>query len=114
MTMPELALRMKGWLSADYTAIVFEDASEVVAYALFREQSEEIHLRHLFVVPARRRMGIGRQALQILRLHFWPSSKRLTVDVLTSNKSAVAFWLAMGFSEYCMTLEILPDNKPGA
>ena len=57
MTVPELEGRMKDWLAKEYVAIVFEDAGEVVAYALFREQQEEIYLRQLFVVRHRRRQG---------------------------------------------------------
>ena len=45
MTVPELEQRMRGWLTSEYAAFVFEDGKEVVAYALYREQSEEIYLR---------------------------------------------------------------------
>ena len=50
MTVPELEQRMKGWLSGEYRAVLFKEGNEVVAYALFREQPEEIYLRQLFVV----------------------------------------------------------------
>jgi hypothetical protein len=50
MTVPELEQRMRGWLSGEYRAVVYEDAGEVVACALFREQEREIHLRQVFVV----------------------------------------------------------------
>jgi len=108
MTVPELEQRMKGWLASEYSAVLFEDGKEVVAYALYREQPEEIYLRQLFVVRSRRRQGIGRQALEILRFKIWPETKRLTVDVLIQNAVAVAFWRAMGYNDYCLTLEILP------
>jgi hypothetical protein len=38
MTVSELEQRMRGWLSGDYRAIIYEDGGEVAAYALFREQ----------------------------------------------------------------------------
>ncbi len=66
MTVPELEQRMRGWLQAEYSAVVFEDGEEIVTYALYREQTDEIYLRQLFVVGARRRQGIGRQAVEIL------------------------------------------------
>ena len=50
MTVPELEQRMKGWLASEYAAVLFENDGEVVAYALYREQPEEIYLRQLFVV----------------------------------------------------------------
>src|SRR5438034_11806409 len=82
MTVPALEQRMRGWLASEYAAVTFVDGKEVVAYALYREQAEEIYLRQLFVVRNRRRQGIGRQAVEILRSKIWPANKRLTVEVL--------------------------------
>jgi predicted acetyltransferase len=110
MTVPELEQRMRGWLSGDYRAIIYEDGGEVVAYALFREQAEEIYLRQLFVVRQRRSQGIGRQAVEILRSQIWPKTKRLTVDVLVGNKRAISFWRSVGYADYALSLEILPGE----
>ena len=79
-----------------------------MAYALYREQPEEIYLRQLFVVPHRRRQGIGRWAVEILRSQVWPKTKRLTVEVLVVNTAAVAFRRAMGYVDYALTQEIMP------
>ncbi|HEX4341744.1 MAG TPA: GNAT family N-acetyltransferase [Verrucomicrobiae bacterium] len=106
MTVPELQQRMKGWLAADYTAVLFEDGNEAVAYALFREQPDEIYLRQLFVSRNRRRQGIGQKAMQILRSKIWPENKRLTVEVLVENPAAVAFWRKVGYKDYSLKLEI--------
>src|SRR5438105_6567790 len=111
MTLPELEQRMRAWLSSEYRAIIYEDGGEVVAYALFREQADEIYLRQLFVVRHRRSQGIGRRAVELLRSHVWPKTKRLTVDVLVANKRGVAFWRQVGYTDYCLSLEILPDNS---
>ena len=92
MTVPELEERMRGWLAGEYRAVIFEDDGDVVAYALFREQPDEVYLRQLFVVRDRRRQGLGRRAVEILRSRVWPRTKRLTVDVLVANEGAVAFW----------------------
>jgi predicted acetyltransferase len=89
---------------------MFEEGKEVVAYALYREQAEEIYLRQLFVARNRRRQGIGRTAFEILRSRVWPSDKRLTVDVLVQNTGAVAFWRAVGCKDHCLTLEIMPEE----
>jgi GNAT superfamily N-acetyltransferase len=98
---------MRAWLSGEYRGVIYEDAGEVVAYALYREQPDGIYLRQLFVVRHRRRQGIGRRAMEILRSEVWPKTKRLTVEVLVSNKSGVAFWHAMGYADYSLTLEKL-------
>src|SRR5436190_17088756 len=111
MTVTELENRMRGWLSGEYCATIFEENGEVVGYALFREQAEDIYLRQLFVVRHRRSQGLGRQAVEILRSQVWPRTKRLTVDVLVTNKRAVAFWRAIGYTDYCLMLEILPDSS---
>ena len=109
MTVPELEERMKGWLASEYAAVVFEDGGATVAYALFREEPKEIYLRQLFVVRNRRRQGIGRKAVQILRSKIWPKNKRLTVEVLIRNAAAIAFWHAMGYADYSLTLDIMPE-----
>jgi predicted acetyltransferase len=110
MTVSELEQRMRGWLASEYAAVIFEKDGEVVAHALYREQPEEIYLRQLFVTRNRRRQGIGRQAFEILRSKIWPANKMLTVDVLVQNAAAVAFWRAVGYKDYCLTLEILPAS----
>jgi predicted acetyltransferase len=109
MTVPELQERMKGWLSSEYTAIIFEEGGEMIAYALYREQPKEIYLRQLFVVRNRRRQGTGRRAMEILRSNIWPKDRRLTVEVLVKNEAAISFWRAMGYKDYSLALEILPE-----
>jgi GNAT superfamily N-acetyltransferase len=108
MTVPELEQRMRGFLAGEYRAVIFEAAGTIVAYALYREQLDEIYLRQLFVVRDRRREGIGRRAMEILRSEIWPRDKRLTVEVLAANRNAVAFWRAVGYSDYSLVLEIMP------
>ena len=110
MTIPQLEQRMRDFLAGEYRAVIYEDNGALVAYALFREQPEEIYLRQLFVVRDRRREGIGRRAVQILRSQVWPRTKRLTVEALVTNQSAVAFWRAVGYRDHCLTLEIMPTD----
>jgi GNAT superfamily N-acetyltransferase len=108
MTVPELEQRMRGWLSDEYRAVIFEDGGDVVAYALYREQPDLVYLRQLFVVRDRRRQGLGRHAVEMLRSQVWPKDRRLTVDVLLSNQSGVGFYRSVGYTDYAMSLEILP------
>jgi len=111
MTVAQLEQRIRDWLAGEYRAVVYEDNGEVVAYALFQEQPEEIYLRQLFVVRHRRRQGVGRRAVEILRSEIWPTTKRLTVDVLATNKTAIAFWRSVGYEDYSLTLEIMPAHE---
>lgn len=106
MTLPQLEGRMRGFLSGEYRGVIFEEGGEVVAYALYREQPDEIYLRQLFVVRDRRRRGHGRRAMAILRSDIWPNNKRLRVDVLLHNTDAIAFWRAVGYKDYLLGLEM--------
>ena len=64
MSLPELVERMSRWLAGDYTAILLEEQGAIVAYALYCEKPDEVHLRQLFVVRDRRRQGIGRKSIE--------------------------------------------------
>jgi GNAT superfamily N-acetyltransferase len=109
MTVAQLEARMRGWLtSGEYRAVLFEETGGIVAYALFRETPAEVYLRQFFVVRHRRREGLGRRAMEELFANVWPRSKRLTVSVLVKNGPAIAFWRAMGYADYDLTLEIMP------
>jgi len=110
MTVPELEQRMRRWLEGEYVAILFEEAGKVVAYALYRERPDEIYLRQLFVVRQRRRKGLGKQAMRLLRTEIWPTTKRLTVEVLVANTAGVAFWRSVGYRDYSLQLEIMPTD----
>jgi len=114
MTVPELADRMRGWLrSGEYQAIVFLSGSQTAAYALYCKEDAGIYLRQLFVERSRRRHGIGRMALGILRSSVWPLGARVRVEVLATNSEGAAFWRSLGFSEYATTLELLPTAALG-
>jgi GNAT superfamily N-acetyltransferase len=114
MTVPELEQRMKSWLTSDYTAMLFENDGTVVAYAVYAAPPEKIYLRQLFVARDRRRQGIGRQAMEILRSQIWPKDRRLTVEVLVRNTAAAAFWREMGYRDYSLMLEIVPGARRAA
>ena len=105
---PDLARRMQSWLEAEYRAAVFFDAAEAVGYALYRPELDAIHLRHFFIRPESRRCGLGRAGFALLRREVWPPEARVTVDVLCHNAPGVAFWRAVGFRDYSLTLEIVP------
>ncbi|MEW6754660.1 MAG: GNAT family N-acetyltransferase [Candidatus Latescibacterota bacterium] len=110
MTVPELRARLSAWLRGEYQAVICASEGEPLAYALYRESATEVCLRQLFVRRDLRRQGIGRQVVGILRSQVWPPHKRLTVEVLTVNAAALAFWRAVGFRDYSLTLEVLPEE----
>ena len=111
MSIPQLMERMKAWIEGEYTAVIFEIESIPVAYALYKDEVDEVYLRQLFVKWENRRQGIGREAIHILQKQIWSSDKRLTVEVLIANEPAIKFWRSVGYTDYCLTLEIMPDQS---
>ena len=105
--------RMAQFLNGDYTAVLFEKES-VVAYALYRnhpEHEDTIYLRQIFVSRDYRRQGIGSEVMNILKNEIWPKENRLTVEVLSQNEVARNFYQSVGYKEYCLELEIKPEER---
>jgi ribosomal protein S18 acetylase RimI-like enzyme len=112
MTLPELEQRMSEWLRGEYEAVLFERGGEVLGYALYRRQPDHVYLRQLFVRPEFRRQGVGQAALDWLRSHAWAGAPRIRLDVLVHNVAAIRFWRAVGFQDYCITMELEhPDGS---
>ena len=107
MNLEQLRARMAGWLAAEYRAVLFEEGGEVIAYALFRtDERERIHLRHFLVARPFRRRGLGRKAFRLFRSEAISRGSPLILEVLSSNAVARAFWRALGFQEYAISLEL--------
>ncbi|MGA2585357.1 MAG: GNAT family N-acetyltransferase [Tepidisphaeraceae bacterium] len=105
MTMDELVERMRGFLAGEYKAVVFEQDGRIVGHALYRRDPEWFYLRQFFVDPAHRRRGVGKSAIQWMMQNCWQGAPRIRVDVLSWNPTGIAFWRAVGFADYCITLE---------
>lgn len=103
-----LERRMRRWLSSGHDhAVLFENRDgAVMAYAVYEEQPFEIYLRQFMVLGAARRHGIGRQVFETLRSEIWCRDKRLTLEVLTSNRAGYRFWRSLGYRNCAVTLEI--------
>jgi GNAT superfamily N-acetyltransferase len=106
MTVGELEARMAGWLSGEYEAVLFGQTGSSAGYALCRREPEYIYLRQFFVRPEFRRRGIGRAAIGWLRQNAWRGASRIRLEVLVGNAAGLAFWRAVGFRDYCVTLEL--------
>ncbi len=115
MSEEELKSRMKDWLNGSYKCLVFDHAEKDVGYLLYREDSDKIYLRQLFVARDQRRRGFGKSMAQHCLDSFRSSEKRLTVEVLANNEAGIAFWRALGFRDYCLELEfpIEKSSKQG-
>lgn len=101
--------RMEKFLKGDYEAVLFEIEGDVAAYALYRnhpEHEDTVYLRQIFVCRNYRKQGIGRKSMEILLKEILPPKTRMTLDVLTHNETAIAFYKSIGFKEYSIEMEI--------
>jgi GNAT superfamily N-acetyltransferase len=113
MNRAELEALMTQWLESEYEAILFEEGEHTVGYTLFRREPEYVYLRQFYVRPERRRCGLGRAAINWLCQHVW-NGARVRLEVLIGNAVALSFWRAVGFRDYCLTLEREGDPRTSA
>jgi GNAT superfamily N-acetyltransferase len=105
MTTDELIERMRGFLSGEYKALVFESGGKIVGHALYRKDPEWFYVRQFFVIPSHRRRGIGTAAIHWLFKNAWQGGIRVRLDVLAWNPAGIAFWKSLGFGDYALTME---------
>lgn len=106
----QMVRRMRRFLKSGHRAILFEQDDQVLAYALYRESKQEIYLRQFLVVRKARRKGVARRALAMLRSQIWSKRKRLTLEVLVTNRRALEFWRKVGYVDHALKLEIPPTR----
>jgi predicted acetyltransferase len=113
MSLDELVARMRTWLASEYQAVVFEEPATPtpVAYALFLNTPEWIHLRQFFVARDCRRRGIGARAIALLRDTIFQQDKRVLVEAMAWNHPALSFWRAVGFADRYVGLESRPEES---
>ena len=104
MNVKQLAERMSGWLQSEYTAYLAKIGDEIAAYCLFRDDGDHYYLRQLYVDRGFRRQGIATQLLDWMYQHIW-TDKKVRLDVLAHNESAIAFYLHYGFKVGCLSME---------
>ncbi|HEU0012698.1 MAG TPA: GNAT family N-acetyltransferase [Longimicrobium sp.] len=115
MSLDRLEARMRRWLAdGDYTAVLFLEEGETVAYSLVSMDEDSAFIRHFFVLHAHRRRGAGRRAVELLFREIIPPTFRVTLDVLASNRAGHGFWRSVGFSDYAIRMERLPESDTRA
>lgn len=105
MSMDELVERMRGFLNGEYKAVVFEVDGQIAGHALYRRDPEWFYIRQFFVHPEFRRRGVGRAAVEWMMTHCFKEAERVRLEVLAWNPAGLAFWRAIGFTDYCVALE---------
>lgn len=116
MSLGELEERMRGWLEAgDWNIKLLELEGETAGYVLYRVGREEhfperpqVYLRQFYVLPEYRKQGLGRAAIGMLMVGYFPPGSSIILDVLANNPVGIAFWHSLGFKDYALTLERRP------
>ena len=106
MSLTELQDRMSNFLQEEYEAVIVSLGQIDIGYALYRQDAEWLYLRQIFVIEEMRHKGCGRKFIEWLKNNPWKKCKRIRTDVLVDNISGIDFWKAIGFQEYCITLEM--------
>jgi len=111
MSLERLEARMRRWLADDdYRALLFQENGTTVAYTLISVDEDTSYIRHFFVLHEHRGRGAGRRAMELLLNEIIPPTSRVTLDVLASNEAGRSFWRSVGFRDYAIRLERLPEN----
>jgi predicted acetyltransferase len=105
MNQAQLARRMRKWMEGEYTAYLIKIRELPVGYCLCRKEKEFLYIRQFFIERAYRNRGLGRRAFHLLRKKAWKKAVLLRMDVLVGNKTGIRFWKALGFKDYCLTME---------
>ena len=106
MSLSELEQRMSAFLRNEYQAVIVSSDQRDIGYALYRRDPEWVYLRQIFVVAWMRRTGVGRSMMEWLKANPWKGCKTIRTDVLVGNAAGIDFWKAVGFKEYCITMEM--------
>ncbi len=103
----ELEARMRDWLGRhEYEVTMADFGDSCIGYALWQRQEFCLYVRHFFIAAEYRRQGFGREAMRWMREKLWHDKARIRLDVLVDNLRGIGFWRALGFEDYCVTLEL--------
>ena len=104
MNVEQLAARMSDWLSEEYIGYLATLNDRVVAYCLYRDDGKYYYMRHLYVDRDFRRQRIATQLLDWMYANVW-TDKKVRLDVLVHNESAIAFYKKYGFMVRVLRME---------
>ncbi|MGL4610819.1 MAG: GNAT family N-acetyltransferase [Trueperaceae bacterium] len=112
MTLPQLESRIRIWLSSEWKGELFFYGSTPIGYVIYRFQRSEfegretVYIRHYYIEREYRELGYGRVALQKLQSERLPRDITIYLEVLSHNSRGRAFWEAVGFEEYSITMRL--------
>jgi GNAT superfamily N-acetyltransferase len=106
----ELRARMTRWVAGEYHVLVFRNGARICGYAAWCPEERGTYLRHFFICRDQRRQGLGRTIIDRLRRDHFPKDQPLQLEATIWNTDAIAFWRAIGFKDFGLTLEMKPEE----
>jgi GNAT superfamily N-acetyltransferase len=106
----ELRARMTRWVAGEYHVLVFRNGPRICGYAAWCPEERGTYLRHFFICRDQRRQGLGRTIIDRLRRDHFPKDQPLQLEATIWNTDAIAFWRAIGFKDFGLTLEMKPEE----
>ena len=113
MNLPQLAERMRRWLTNSYSAILFETEGRPIAYLLYRSDEDGTYIRQFYVNRGHRRQGVGTRCLELFIRELCNPGIRVYLDVLLYNTGGRRFWESTGFNMCSVRLERLSLDSCG-
>lgn len=105
----ELTARMRDFiLGTTYECYLVKRENACCGYCLVDITRKPLYLRHLFIKSEYRRMGIGKEVVElIMKLS---GSTSLDIEVMAWNTNAIAFYEKLGFT--CRLFGMRLSNTP--
>jgi GNAT superfamily N-acetyltransferase len=110
LPLDELRARMTRWVAGEYRVLVFRNGGRVCGYAAWCSEDRGTYLRHFFICRDQRRQGLGRIIIDRLRRDHFPQDQPLQLEATIWNTDAIAFWRAIGFKDFGLSLEMKPEE----
>ncbi|HKP26720.1 MAG TPA: GNAT family N-acetyltransferase [Dongiaceae bacterium] len=113
LPLPALTARMARWVGeGEYDVLIFRSGDRLIGYAVWRMEEFGSYLRHFFICRDQRGQGWGRIAVQRLCRDVFPKDRPVNLDAVVGNRSAIAFWHAVGFRDYSIGMELKAGEAP--
>jgi ribosomal protein S18 acetylase RimI-like enzyme len=111
--LPVLIERMRRWIdTGEYHVLLFRRGQHVAGYAVWRLEDRGVYLRHFFICRDQRGQGVGRAAMRLLCRDVFPKDHPVQLDAAIDNKAGVAFWHAIGFRDFGISMELRAGELP--
>lgn len=106
--------RYTGWLTNSTVLGAYQN-SQLIGTASFtqlsgRKDSHKGLLRAMYVRPAARRFGAGRQLVQAIIEHARQKVEQLQLTVVSTNQPALRLYQSLGFQQYGLEKNALKHN----